>query len=116
MKTQINTKKFKTLKISVWLVNKGNFNDERLIANKAIPLSELKDKEPVIFNPFLDKFSKMDIKVSLVKVTDELFTYYEVLNNKLTVREFGPLETYYITDSYNDSSFLVSKVDVCIYE
>jgi hypothetical protein len=44
MKTQINTNKFKTLKISVWLVNKGNFNDERLIANKTIPLSELKEK------------------------------------------------------------------------
>lgn len=52
------------LHISVNLVNRGNFNDERLIATRKVELGELMGKPFVWFDPYLDMLKGCTIKIT----------------------------------------------------
>ncbi len=64
----------KALHISVNLVYRGNFNDERLIASRSIEVEELVGKPFVWFDPYLDMLNGSRLKIAFAYL-DEATLY-----------------------------------------
>ncbi len=95
-----------TIHLSVYLVYRGNFNDERLIASKELSVAELEGKPLVWFDAYLDKKSGNVKKLAFVylKNRDLYFLENDETGIKL-VKKTG--FSHYYSDDY-DEKYIIS--------
>ncbi len=99
----------KTIHVSVYLVRRGNFNDERLIESKELSMAELLGKPLVWLDAYLGR--KKDNAVKLAFVYLENYDMYFLENDgkdtKL-VKKTGFSHVY--SDDYDESYILSTHI------
>ena len=105
---------YKYLKISVYLVQKCNFNDEFLIEGKSIELDSLKDREISFFDPYLGKNNTTEKSIALLSADAANLTLL-IQKGEVTKEESGEL-IIYVTDDYNDTYIISAHVSLSNYK
>lgn len=97
------------LNISVNLVYRGNFNDERLIATKKLELSELIGQPFVWFDPYLDMKKGSTLKIALAYLEEA--TLYILVDDGEDI-SLVEKECYLhsFTDDYDSSYIIASSI------
>jgi len=101
--------KLQKIRISVLLVYRGNFNDERLIASREFSLSDLQDKPLVWQDLFLGKKPQNQTQIAFAGVEGQTLYILQKENEKLTVfkkRSFS----YTFTDDYDESYIIATNI------
>ena len=100
-----------TLNISVHLVARACFNDERLIDSMVIDLSELEGNELVWIDVYLNKLAGNKIRIAPVFSCGDEMYFLEDNNGKINVVKKMLFSKYY-TDNY-DSNYIISAEFYC---
>ena len=97
---------FERIRISVYLVSRRSFNDERLIESQEIPLVELQDKPIAFRDVYLGKKAGNKTKVAFVCMEGKTLYFLEDNGEKVTVKKRTDFP-YTYTDDYNEG-YLIS--------
>lgn len=96
---------------SVYMVYRGNFNDERLIESLEINVDNLKDKELSWYDLYLNKKDDNNIKIAPVYLEGNELYFLENNNGKISVVKMNGFTKYY-SDDYDDK-YLISTQIYC---
>ena len=96
---------------SVYMVYRGNFNDERLIESLDINVDSLKDKELTWYDLYLNKKDDNNIKIAPVYLEGNELYFLENNNGKISVVKKNGFSKYY-SDDYDDK-YLISTQIYC---
>ena len=96
---------------SVYMVYRGNFNDERLIESLDINVDSLKDKELTWYDLYLNKKDDNNIKIAPVYLEGNELYFLEDNNGKISVVKENGFSIYY-SDDYDDK-YLISTQIYC---
>lgn len=96
---------------SVYMVYRGNFNDERLIESLDINVDSLKDKGLTWYDLYLNKKDDNNIKIAPVYLEGNELYFLENNNGKISVVKKNGFTKYY-SDDYDDK-YLISTQIYC---
>lgn len=105
----VKNSNIKKINISVYLVAKASFNDERLIESKSILVSKIKDKPLEWIDTYLGKNPKNKAKIAFLFLnnTDLYFFLDDGEDIKIIKKE---LFTHIFSDDYSDSYLIASHI------
>ena len=89
------------IRLSVYLVYKCNFNDDRLIESLDINVDTLKDKELTWFDLYLNRKKDNNIKIAPVYLERNELYFLENNNGKISVVKKNDFAKYYC-ENYDD--------------
>ena len=89
------------IRLSVYLVYKCNFNDDRLIEPLDINVDTLKDKELTSFDLYLNKKKDNNVKIAPVYLERNELYFLENNNGKISVVKQNGFAKYYC-ENYDD--------------
>ena len=108
---KITTDKYKSIHVSVFHVQRCNFNDERLIESLVIPLSEIKDKPLFWFDPYLGKFDTGKVSVAISEIGDETITMLEKRDGGIKKHTIEPIfQSFIISDDFDKSCIIAAHI------
>lgn len=93
--------------VSVFLVSRASFNDERLIENRSFSFSVLKDTL-FFFDPFFGKKKDSDLEVAFAYLDDENFVILEKRNGKIKAIENEVMFISHIISEDYDDKYIIS--------
>ena len=112
-KITVTTDKYKSIHVSVFHVQRCNFNDERLIESRVIPVSEIKDKPLFWFDPYLGKFDTGKVSVAISDINDETITLLENRGGEIKKHTIEPIfGTFIISDDFDKSCIIASHIQL----
>lgn len=94
---------------SVYMVYRGNFNDERLIESLNINVDSLKDKELTWYDLYLNKKDDNNIKIAPVYLEGNALYFLENNNGKISVVKKNGFTKYY-SDDYDDKYIISTQI------
>lgn len=100
----------KSVRVSVYLVNRGNFNDERLVESVVIPLSKLEGKDLVWFDVYLGKKQDNRVRLAPVYVEKAQAYFLEDDGTRKKVAKVMNFDLTYTVD-YDDGHFLAAQIE-----
>ncbi len=99
----------KAFHISVNLVYRGNFNDERLIASRSIEVEELVGKPLMWFDPYLDMLGGSTLKIAFAYLDEAtLYILVDDGNDIKLVEKECYLHSF--SDDYDNSYIIASSI------
>ena len=104
-----NAPKMDKIRISVLLVYRGNFNDERLIASREFLLSDLQDAPLVWFDLFLGKSPQNKTQIAFAGVDGSTLYLLQKKGESLTVLKKKGF-SYTFTDDYDESYIIATNI------
>lgn len=99
----------KDINISVYLVSKSSFNDERLIAEKTISIENLCNKPLEWFDVYLGKNNR-SIKIAFLHIDEEYLYFYIEADNEMKICSSNSFYSYIFTDDYNDYHIISAHI------
>ena len=99
----------KRINVLVSLVNRGNFNDERLIESLSLDIDDLKDKKLTWFDLYLGKKSNNEIKLAPVYLENNELYFLEANNGIMSVVKKNGFSKLY-SDDYDDSYIICTEI------
>ena len=100
---------FERIKISVYLVSRRSFNDERLIESQEIPLVELQDKPIVFRDVYLGVKEGNKTKIAFACIEGKTLYFLEDNGEKVTVKKREDFP-YVYTDDYNEGYLIAAHI------
>ena len=97
------------INISVYLVYRGSFNDERLIESKSYSVNELLDKPPVWFDIYLDKKAENTTKAAFIYFKNQSVYLLEDDGKKTKVVK-KQLFTPIYSDDYDEKYIIATHI------
>lgn len=108
-KFTVKAPKIQTIHVSVYLVYRGNFNDERLIESTEFSVEELQDKPLVWFDLYLGKKADNRIKLAFAYLEGrDLYFLEDDTKEVKVVQKTG--FTHYYTDDYNEGYVISTHI------
>ena len=101
--------KIKSIHLSVYLVYRGNFNDERLIETRTLNISEIIDKEIEWLDLYLDKNSNNSSKIAFVHLNQNNLYYLINKDGKITSYRYNVFSNCY-SDDYDEKYIISSNI------
>ena len=101
--------KIDKIRISVYLVYRGNFNDERLIESCELSVEELKGKPLSWLDLYLGKKQGNRIKIAFAQVSGRNLYFLEDNGEEIKAIKRGEFETCY-TDDYDERYIISTKI------
>ena len=98
-----------TIHLSVYLVYRGNFNDERLIESLDINVDSLKDKELTWYDLYLNNKSDNNIRIAPVYLENNELYCLENNNGKISVVKIDGFIKYF-SDDYDDKYIISTQI------
>lgn len=109
----VTTERYTKIHISVFLVQRCNFNDERLIESKVISVSDIKDKPLLWLDPYLGKFDTGKVKIAITGISDDKFTLLERRGTEAAERTSESIfKSVIISDDYDSSLLIASHIEL----
>ena len=104
---EIEATAYPYLSVSVYIVQKCNFNDEFLVENAYIPLSELNGKPISFFDPYLGRKKDSNVKIAVAKAHGKTLHLIEDKDGELSAFQLGALwyDTRY-TEDHDDRTLI----------
>ena len=102
--------KCKYVKVSVFIVQKCNFNDEFLIDTKWLEVSSLADRPLEWFDPYLGRNPRSSLMVALACVDGDKVYFLEKTGGNVRVIKKG-LYSHTYSDDYDDTKIIASHID-----
>lgn len=96
------------LNVSVFIVQKCNFNDEFLVEHMQIPLAELDGKPLSFFDPYMGRRKESTVKIAVAKVKGKNLYLIEDKVGERSVFQLEPLSTDTRYTEDNDERTLIS--------
>ena len=93
------------LTVSVYIVQKCNFNDEFLVEHKQIPLKELDGKELLWFDPYLGRYPESKVKIAVAKAEGKALSLLEDESGTVTERKLDDV-AYKYTENYDERTLI----------
>ena len=100
---------FERIRISVYVVSRRSFNDERLIESQEIPLVELQDKPIAFHDVYLGKKAGNKTKIAFVCIEGKTLYFLEDNGEKVTVKKRTDFP-YTYTDDYNEGYLIAAHI------
>lgn len=97
---------FEKIKISVYLVSRRSFNDERLIDSQTFSVAELENKPIAFHDVYLGKKAGNKTKIAFACIEGKTLYFLEDNGEKVTVKKRTDFP-YIYTDDYNEG-YLIS--------
>lgn len=109
----VNTsREIKGFEVSLYLVSRASFNDERLIENRSFAFSVLKDKI-YYFDPFFSRLKNSNLEVAFAYLDDENFVILEKRGNDIKVIEKNIfLVSHIISEDYDDNYIISAHINL----
>ena len=101
--------KIQTIHVSVNLVYRGNFNDERLIDSQQFQVNELIDKPLVWFDLYLGKYAKNSIKIAFAYLKNRDLYFLEDNGKEVNVIKKDTFSHYY-SDDYDEKYIISTQI------
>ncbi len=104
---EIDAPAFTYLNVSVFIVQKCNFNDEFLVEHLQVPLSELAGKPISFFDPYMGRKKDSNVKIAVAKVAGKTLHLVEDKEGTLSSFKLGALsyDTRY-TENYDERTLI----------
>ena len=99
------------IRVSVYLVYRGNFNDERLVETLDISIDDLKDKELVWYDLYLGKKRDNKVKISPAYLEGNELYLLQDDDGEISVVKKNGFVMYY-SDDY-DEKYIISTQIYC---
>lgn len=99
------------ISVTVFAVQKCNFNDEYLLEQRWLTVEELKDRPLEWFDLYLGKNPKGEKRVALALVEGKQICLLEKKGEEIEVIRYNASGTYYDTDELNERCFLAVHMD-----
>ncbi len=96
------------LNVSVFIVQKCNFNDEFLVEHMQIPLAELDGKPLSFFDPYMGRRKESTVKIAVAKAKGKTLYLVEDKVGERSVFQLEPLSTDMRYTEDNDERTLIS--------
>lgn len=97
------------IRLSVYLVYKCNFNDDRLIQSLDINVDTLKDKELTWYDLYLNRKKDNNVKIAPVYLERNELYFLENYNGKISVVKKNGFAKYYC-ENYNDELLISTRI------
>ena len=94
---EIDAPAYPYLSVSVYIVQKCNFNDEFLVEQTYIPLSELDGKPLSFFDPYLGRKKDSNVKIAVAKAQGKTLCLME--------EKGGELSSFELASSWYDARY-----------
>lgn len=108
-KFTVKNPEIKTIHVSVYLVYRGNFNDERLIETKELSVEELTDKPLVWLDAYLGRKKDNAVKLAFVYLENRDLYFLENDGKSVKlVKKTGFIHIY--SDDYNESYIISTHI------
>ena len=101
--------KMQTIRMSVNLVYRGNFNDERLIASEEFHVQELIGKPLVWFDLYLEKKQNNSIKIAFAYLNNRNLYFLENDGKEIKVVKKETFSHYY-SDDYDEKYIISTQI------
>ncbi len=108
-KFTVENPKTQTLHVSVNLVYRGNFNDERLIDSREFHVQELANKPLVWFDLYLGKKPNNSVKIAFAYLKNRDLYFLEDDGTKITVVKKDTFSHYY-SDDYDEKYIISTQI------
>jgi len=109
----VTTERYTIIRISVFHVQRCNFNDERLIESRTINVADIKDKPLVWLDPYLGKFDTGKVMIAITGISDEKFALLERREAETTERlSESVFKSVIISDDYDSSLLIASHIEL----
>ncbi len=105
----VNNPQKETIHISVYLVYRGNFNDERLVESKEFSVAELADQPLVWIDAYLGKHKQSAVKIAFAYLEKNRLYFLEDDSQKIKVVEKTGF-SYYYSDDYDDAYIIAAHI------
>lgn len=101
----------KILDISVYIVQRCCFNDERLIASKRITKEDIDGKELQWFDVYLGKHHKNNYQIAFVYISGEDVYFLEKINDEIGLMKKSVF-THIISDDFDKQTLIATHINV----
>ena len=105
----IKNSKTKDFHASVYLVYRGNFNDERLVESKTFVLADMVDKPLVWFDGYLGKKPGNKVKLAFACLENDVLYLLKDDGNEISVQKKDGF-TFYLTDDYDEKYIISTQI------